>query len=173
VFIPFQKSRQFLTQTLEKADLYSQEVIVALIHLIYISTANKPYESAELDSILESAVRYNTVHDVTGMLLYVGGSFMQVLEGEESSVDAAFARIRSDSRHDGILLIQRESIPQRSFDRWSMGFRRIGPADADAHPAFAPFFKRNFKPSSIGVKPGLALELLKDFGLSQREIRVG
>jgi hypothetical protein len=24
----------------------------------------------------------------------------------------------------------------------------------------------------MGVKPGLALELLKDFGLSQREIRV-
>ena len=146
---------------------------MALIHLIYISTAKKQYESAELDSILESAVRYNGVHAVTGMLLYVGGCFMQVLEGEESSVDATFARIRNDSRHDSILLIQREAISHRSFDRWSMGFRRISPVDADAHPAFAPFFRRNFKPSSIGAKPGLALELLMDFGLRQREIRIG
>lgn len=146
---------------------------MALIHLIYISSAKKPYDRAELENILESAVRYNTAHGVTGMLLYVGGSFMQVLEGEESSVDAAFARVSHDARHDGILLVQRESIAQRSFDRWSMGFRRIGPAEADAHPAFAPFFSRDFKPSTIGAKPGLALELLKDFGLSQREIRIG
>lgn len=146
---------------------------MALIHVIYISTAKKQYDTAELDSILKSAVRYNDAHAVTGMLLYVGGSFMQVLEGEELSVDAAFARISNDSRHDGILLIQRELISHRSFDRWSMGFRRIGPTDADAHHAFAAFFKQDFQPSSMGVKPGLALELLKDFGLSQREIRVG
>lgn len=134
-----------------------------LIHLIYVSTAREEFDTPELDRILDTAVRRNGERRVTGMLLYAGGTFMQVLEGEAADVDETFARICRDRRHTGIILIEREAIAARSFDTWSMGFRRLGTAEAGASPGYAPFFAHGFDAAAIGAKPGLALELLLGF----------
>lgn len=141
---------------------------MGLMHLIYVSNSPAPLDAAELDRILESAVRHNTPQQVTGMLLYVNGSFMQVLEGEEAAVKETYGRIAKDPRHTNIFILEQGPIAARSFDRWSMGFRRLGQAEADQHPNYAPFFQQGFDATRIGAKPGLALEMLKDFGLMQR-----
>ena len=136
---------------------------MALIHLIYVSTAHQEMSPADLGEILDACMRNNSPRRVTGMLLYAGGSFMQVLEGEEADVDAVFGHIRRDPRHGDLIVLERTAIPERSFERWHMGFRRLGQADARAHPGFAPFFQDGFKAASIGAKPGLALEILNNF----------
>ncbi|HNJ76842.1 MAG TPA: BLUF domain-containing protein [Azospira sp.] len=61
---------------------------MSLIHLIYVSTAQGELDDVDLDRIMDSSVRRNTAARITGMLLYAGGNFMQVLEGEEADVDA-------------------------------------------------------------------------------------
>jgi hypothetical protein len=48
-----------------------------------------------------------------------------------------------------------------------MGFRRLGGADSDAHPAYAPFFEGGFKAADLGARPGLVLELLNVFARTQ------
>lgn len=146
---------------------------MALIHLIYVSTAFSELGAGDLERILESAVRRNTALNVTGMLLYADGSFMQVLEGEAAAVDEVFARVENDTRHTGIFLIERAPIDERSFDKWSMGFKRLDAREAAAHPAYAPFFERGFDAARIGARPGLAFDMLIDFSRRQRAIPPG
>lgn len=59
------------------------------------------------------------------MLLYVDGSFFQVLEGSADAVDALFARIALDPRHRSVVTIIREPISQRAFGEWTMGFANM------------------------------------------------
>lgn len=136
---------------------------MALIHLIYVSTAREEMNPTDLGDILDACMRNNSPRHVTGMLLYAGGSFMQVLEGEEAQVEEIFGRICRDPRHNDVIELERTVIPERSFEHWNMGFRRLGPADVEAHPGFAPFFQDGFDAASIGAKPGLALEILNNF----------
>lgn len=141
---------------------------MTLIHLIYVSSAVKKQSNVELDAILEAAVRHNKPQNVTGMLLYADGNFLQVLEGEDTAVDETFARVEKDPRHHGIIVLERDAIEQRSFASWSMGFRLLNEKDISEKPAnYAPFFKPGFDPQKIGVRPGLALEILKDFSGSR------
>jgi hypothetical protein len=140
-----------------------------LHHLIYVSAARELLGDAELDGILASSARNNAAHGITGMLLYASGSFMQVLEGEEADVERTYARILPDRRHQSPFVIERGPIPARSFGSWSMGFRRLGPRDAALHPQYAPLFAGGFDAAKIGARPGIALDLLRQFGRNQRD----
>ena len=136
---------------------------MALIHLIYVSTASKEIVDADLDSILESSVRHNTKNDVTGLLLFVENRFIQVLEGQEVAVNETLGRIAEDPRHYDLIVLERTAIPGRSFDRWSMGFHRLTSAEVNSKPGFAAFLEPDFDASSIGAKPGTALRMLREF----------
>ena len=147
---------------------FSKVEIMSLIHLIYVSTARQEYATPELEQILDSSVRHNQPQGVTGMLLYMEGCFVQVLEGDAEAVDETYARIQADPRHFGLIELAREKIEQRSFAQWSMGFACVTEEEIRAHPSFAPFFTHGFDPASIGAHPGLALDVLKSFGLRQQ-----
>ena len=134
-----------------------------LIQLIYVSSAKQELSDAELDKILESSSHHNAGQQVTGMLLYSFGNFMQVLEGPAEAVDAAYNRICADPRHHHIFLLSREEIRERHFEKWHMGFHRVTRLDADAHPAFAPLFANGFNAEQLGAKAGQAMELLTLF----------
>lgn len=136
---------------------------MSLIHLIYVSAAREEMAGAGLDSILDASVRNNVPRGVTGMLVYSAGSFMQLLEGEEAAVDEIFSFIKQDQRHHTIILLERAAISTRSFDRWSMGFKRLGADDRHVHAAWAPLFEHGFNAVEIGARPGLALSMLTDF----------
>jgi hypothetical protein len=47
-----------------------------------------------------------------------------------------------------------------------MGFKRLGAADIEAHPAYNPVLRCGFV-TVIGARAGLALEMLKVFASSQ------
>ena len=101
-----------------------------LIRCIYASLAAPSFKEDELPLLLEKARHANAGLSLTGMLLYIGGSFFQVLEGEAEAVDAVYARIMRDPRHTRITLIIREPIAQRDFSEWTMGFTEVDRLDA-------------------------------------------
>jgi hypothetical protein len=136
---------------------------MSLIELIYVSTATHGLSDQELRQILDASVRNNSPHNITGMLLYSAGSFMQVLEGTEADVDASRAIIGKDPRHQDIIELSRTQVPARAFIQWSMGFRVLTAQDAKSWPGFAPFFEHGFNAEMLGAKPGLAMDLLKNF----------
>lgn len=96
-----------------------------MIQLIYITSAVRPMSDAELLALLQQSRATNTEVDLTGILLYSGGNFLQVLEGDEAAVDALMARIERDPRHRNLITLVRRPIPERMFPTWSMGFRRL------------------------------------------------
>ncbi len=132
-----------------------------LIQLIYVSSATHELAAEEIRRILDTAVRHNSRQEVTGMLLYVEGSFMQVLEGEEAAVEETISRIVQDPRHHSILVVSKTKVAAREFGTWAMGFRGITADDAASWPGYAPFFDHGFSAEKIGAKPGLALEILQ------------
>jgi hypothetical protein len=79
------------------------------------------FASSDLDDILRVARKNNAALGITGMLLFVNPSFLQVLEGSQAHTDQMFERIRADRRHARTVLLLREPIEQRSFSDWTIG----------------------------------------------------
>lgn len=96
-----------------------------LIRIVYVSFATQPFEEKDLLHLLAKCRSNNTEQGITGQLVYSEGSFMQVLEGPREVVDATFARIKKDTRHHNVTLIERSTIDERQFGEWSMGFRSL------------------------------------------------
>ncbi|RSK45323.1 BLUF domain-containing protein [Hymenobacter rigui] len=92
-----------------------------LHHLIYQSTAAVALSGADLGRMLSQSQARNAAADVTGMLLYDGNRFLQVLEGPAEAVLATFARIRTDCRHTEVQVLANGPIAQRQFGQWAMG----------------------------------------------------
>lgn len=96
-----------------------------LIHCIYSSSATSRFHESDIPLLLERARAKNVRLGITGMLLFIEGSFFQVLEGDASAVDTLYATIGQDDRHDRVTQIIREPIARRSFAEWSMGFASV------------------------------------------------
>jgi hypothetical protein len=101
-----------------------------LIHCIYASLAIRHFGQGELLPLLEQARNANAGYSLTGMLLYIGGSFFQVLEGGAADVDAVYGKILHDPRHTRVTQIIHEPIAERDFSEWTMGFSVVDRLDA-------------------------------------------
>lgn len=90
-----------------------------LIRLVYASRSHGRSDQ-DLSAILEWSRRVNPELEVTGVLCYLDGVYMQYLEGEESKVDALFKSIQADKRHGSVTPLERRAIAKRAFPAWSM-----------------------------------------------------
>lgn len=102
-----------------------------MLSLIYGSTASQPFTDTDLVELLKKAREKNERLDVTGCLLYHKGTFLQVLEGDETTVVDLFETIRKDNRHHEVICFLKRTIPEREFGEWRMGFIK---ADKDNIP---------------------------------------
>ena len=90
-----------------------------LSQYLYISTApTLPRE--EVDAILGASARNNPARGITGLLLFNGRNFLQLLEGEEAEVAALMETITADPRHSGVSVLDRRAIPERACPDWAM-----------------------------------------------------
>jgi len=90
-----------------------------LSQYLYISTA-PTLSRDEVDAILATSARNNPAREITGLLLYNGRNFLQLIEGEEEALVALMLRITEDPRHSGITLLDRRAIEERSCPDWAM-----------------------------------------------------
>jgi hypothetical protein len=90
--------------------------------LIYVSRARDGIGTAELERLVERARVNNAMANVTGLLLFDGRNFMQLLEGPEDEVEGIFDAIVADMRHSDIIRICSASDVPRQFPNWSMGY---------------------------------------------------
>lgn len=91
--------------------------------IVYVSSAVRLLSLDEVGYLLARARERNGEYGVTGVLLYIGGNFMQYIEGPADSLDVIYKIIRDDKLHTGIILVSRESIKERQFGDWSMAFQ--------------------------------------------------
>lgn len=95
-----------------------------LRQIVYISTA-AGIDSAAIASILESCQRNNAERAVTGLLLYNGRNFLQLLEGDVTDLSWVLNRIEADSRHNGVSIIEDLAVEERACPDWLMRHIRI------------------------------------------------
>jgi uncharacterized membrane protein (DUF373 family) len=99
-----------------------------MIRLVYMSQAVKPFSTDDLMALLRESRQNNLAEAVTGVLLYVNECFVQVLEGKEEVIEKTFQRIKKDSRHTNVTVLEKVYIKHRQFPDWSMGFEEVDPA---------------------------------------------
>lgn len=98
-----------------------------MYRLIYFSTARLGLGPADLENILSCAVAHNLAHGVTGVLLFNGLNFLQVLEGPRCAVEELYERITRDPRHNGLSLIKTQDIEALSYPEWGMKLKDLDP----------------------------------------------
>jgi hypothetical protein len=83
------------------------------------------FGAKELADLLTSSRAANLARDLSGMLLFRGDRFLQVLEGPESLVRELVGRIRRDPRHRDMRVLVDEEIDERRFADWTMGYETL------------------------------------------------
>ena len=90
-----------------------------------MSSAIRLMTHDNLLDILTVSRRNNTAKQLTGMLLYGEGTFVQVLEGEPEIISQTYNIIEKDPRHRNLIVITSGELEKRNFPDWSMGFNTI------------------------------------------------
>ena len=92
--------------------------------LVYVSAAANPTLPG-LRALLDQCRRDNAAADITGLLLYRGGQFMQIIEGRQDRVESLYGAIEADIRHRDVTLVRCREQASRQFPTWSMGFSHV------------------------------------------------
>jgi hypothetical protein len=93
-----------------------------MFHLIYVSTASRPFDESDLAALLKSAREANADRGLSGLLVHGGGNFMQLLEGEQTAVEETYERIKRDARHYDVQSIFTVETEDRWCADWSMAY---------------------------------------------------
>ena len=135
--------------------------------IVYLSTATRLMSDADLMEVLRVS-RVNNVRDgVTGVLLYQGGNFIQLLEGESAAIDRVYARVEKDPRHHSVLRMLDGEAEERLFADWSMAFRPADSLSAQLKGEIADFIAK--APHEATTNSGRrALRLIGSFIESMR-----
>ena len=99
--------------------------------IIYFSSSVELLEDEEIARILQQSRQHNVEAGITGVLLYVRGSIIQVLEGNKAQLDTVYHRIEQDSRHKNIERVLNRPITQRLFPDCSMGYETLTTSQLD------------------------------------------
>ena len=97
------------------------ELFMSLHQLIYQSRETRALSNQDFADILEVARKFNESQGITGCLFYNGGWLLQVLEGEQSTIDSLYQKIARDERHKDCNLMYFEPVEKRVFSKWTMG----------------------------------------------------
>lgn len=98
--------------------------------VIYISQAARSMEREDIEKLVATASHNNKQLGITGALLYIENSFVQVLEGEDAAINRMLAVIESDPRHKNMRILSDRTIDFRNFEEWSMAYVKPDPQDS-------------------------------------------
>lgn len=101
-----------------------------MLFITYVSSAAEQLTEPQLLDMLRAVRAKNQALGLTGMMLYRDGNIIQALEGPDDAVVETYEKICDDPRHHGVIELLRESVTQRAFAQWTMGFRYVNDLDA-------------------------------------------
>ena len=93
--------------------------------LIYRSEANLTLDLFDLQQIHGEALFFNDKNSITGCLFHHKGKFIQLLEGPKRKVLRTYAKIKTDSRHNNLIILSTKNSTERIFPKWNMIFNNI------------------------------------------------
>lgn len=112
-----------------------------LFRIIYLSCNAVPGDAEAVErtvaELLEISRRNNAAAQVSGVLLFNSGAFLQVLEGPMEAVEATFERIQRDRRHADVIVLEAKPVEERRFADWAMAFVGSDAGDRTRYAALA------------------------------------
>lgn len=93
--------------------------------LTYTSLARLDVDADDLHAIHRSALKLNALDGITGLLVFNGTHFLQIVEGAEPAIEDLMGRLRHDPRHSSIEIRDEREVDSRSFPDWSMELVRV------------------------------------------------
>ena len=136
-----------------------------MYELIYMSSAINKLSEEEINLLLVQARHYNIENRITGVLLYIDGDFLQVLEGIKKDIEQLFEKIKSDNRHKGIIVVYEGKKTQRQFPNWSMGFHSTSYEMLRNLSGFEDLNKRDL----LNIEDKTAVSFLETFITSHKD----
>lgn len=115
-----------------------------MFRIVFLSRTKGQMPETELDDILALSQHANHSENTSGLLIYTGSTFFQVIEGQKEACERLFDRIYFDKRHSRIRLLQYERVETRYFAEWAMGFCRKHPVK-NASRSFFQLSERSFR----------------------------
>jgi len=91
--------------------------------LVYMSSPTREMDDDEVQDLLRRAKTNNGRDGITGILIHDRRRYLQYLEGEEAKVEATFARVSLDPRHQAIMRLHSGTTNRRQFPGWAMASR--------------------------------------------------
>lgn len=113
-----------------------------IFQLVYLSFASPVFNNDEdkgVQEILDVANENNASTGISGMLLYKGGVFIQLLEGNKNVVLNLYGRIASDLRHEGLKVLVKQEADDRLFGDWTMASKKIEKLNVDSMSEILPW----------------------------------
>jgi len=95
---------------------------VQLFELAYVSTITFNASDEDISEIVSHSQLNNALADVSGLLLFNGINFAQILEGTQATLGRLFEKICRDKRHSGVIKLVERPIDSRAFSGWSMAY---------------------------------------------------
>ena len=93
-----------------------------MYQLIYASKYHNLSKGEVITNIVDKAKLNNLRDQLTGILVFSSGYFLQCLEGERGAVNKTFSKIVRDERHFNLNILTYTEIYERSFPFWTMAF---------------------------------------------------
>ena len=93
--------------------------------LTYTSLAALDLTTQDLLDVQRSSQAINALEGTTGLLIFNGTHFLQVVEGTPEAIDDLLERLRRDRRHYGIEVRDLRMVDERCFPDWSMQLIRV------------------------------------------------
>ncbi len=90
--------------------------------IAYTSVSKEVLDLEMLYKILSASQENNARDGITGILMYHGYLFFQILEGEKSMIEACYNRIKTDPRHFTVSTKFADFTEGRLFPEWAMGY---------------------------------------------------
>ena len=131
--------------------------------LIYRSQASRAVHEVTLSPLLRKAREHNQQANLSGLLLYANGQFLQVLEGPEPALSNLYARIKDDPRHFNVQTLAYGLAAERAFPDWCMAYATTDKNVLEKVTGFMP----------LAAAPGLMSRPTPELTLLLREFGAG
>jgi hypothetical protein len=115
--------------------------------LTYTSRAKLDLSAQDLADIHQTARHLNALDGVTGLLIFDGSRFLQIIEGSEEAIDALVERLRRDRRHSAFEIRDERPVDARSFPHWSMELLQVSAGYVDAHSRIGSMLPASVAPA--------------------------
>jgi len=110
---------------------------MTLKSLTYTSLARLDLEADDLEAIHRTARNANALDGITGLLIFNGTHFLQIIEGQPQAIDELVEKLRRDPRHSGVEIRDQRMVEARSFPDWSMELVRVSASYFEAKDTVA------------------------------------